>query len=269
MDWWVNTAGLILGVWGAVPTVILLRERLWGTRSMRRVLALGSQPRVEIMVTSSTTDVSKVGSPEKQKRALRSLVPSGDIAGVAELSVMLSRAYPTKSFLVTPSTMAPSNPNADNFVIGGPIHNDYARQLVESHRSTAGINAELIFDAQNRYIKFGDVEYGPDLDLLFEGNVPKLDYGIVMLTRVHRGSGTSRVLLTAGLTTYGTRAAAHFAAHQLGRYAKEHRLGRSPNVCVLVKAVLVNGEPYNLEPVAHLSGASLPTLVALQRGVIS
>lgn len=203
--------------------------------------------------------MSKVGPPQKENRALRSLVPSGDFAGVAELSVMLSRAYPSKSFIVTPSTMTPTNPDADNFIIGGPVHNDYAARLVEGRHSTVGVNSELIFDADKRFIKFGNDEYGPDLDLEFANNVPKVDYGIVMLTRVRRGSGSCRVLLAAGLTTYGTHAAAHFAAHQLAKYVKRNRLGKSPDVCVLVKAKLVNGIPYHLEAVSHLPGALLPS----------
>jgi hypothetical protein len=151
------------------------------------------------------------------------------------------------------------NLDADHFVIGGPIHNDYADQLIESRQATAGVNAELIFDANKRYIKFGQAEFGPDLDLELVNNVPKLDYGIVMLTRIRRGTASYRVLLAAGLTTYGTHAAAHFAAHRLASYIKNQHLGRSANVCVLIKARLVNGEPYDLEAIANISGGLLPS----------
>ena len=259
MDVWFTVAGLILGFWGAIPTIILIRERVTGTRALRRMLALGSQKQIEILVTSSITNISKVGPSDEARRAIRSLVPSGDLAGVAELSVMLAKAYPGKSFVVKPSTSAPANPNADVFVIGGPIHNSYAATFIEGRKATAGINSELIFDADHRFIKFGNVEYGPDLDLQFENNVPKLDYGLVMLTRIRRNLTSSRVLLAAGLTTYGTHAAADFAAHELVSYVRKNRLGRSPNVCVLVKAKIVNGKPFDLEAVAYLSGALLPS----------
>ena len=252
---WLAVLGLILSLWGAVPTAVLFRERVRGARSLRRMLALGPQKKIEFMVTSSRADVSRVGPPQREKRALRSLVPSGDLAGVAELGAMLSRAYPAKSFVVTPTGASFANPEADHFVIGGPVRNDYAARLIESCQDTAGITSGLIFDAGTRFIRFGTKEYGPDLDLDFSNNIPRLDYGIVMLAKVQRGPRSCRVLLVAGLTTYGTHAAAHFAAHQLVGYLKQNRLSRPPNVCVLIKAKLVNGRPYHLEAIGHLPGA--------------
>lgn len=38
MDAWSTVAGLILGLLGAIPTAILLRDRVWGARSLRRTL---------------------------------------------------------------------------------------------------------------------------------------------------------------------------------------------------------------------------------------
>lgn len=255
---WLGLAGVLIGVLGAAPTVILVRERLGGRRPIRRVLCLGAEQQIRILVTSSETSVSSVGPSDEVQRAIRSLVPSGDLAGVAELSVMLARAYPKKSFTVVPSSTTPANPEGDHFVVGGPVHNSYAGRLIESRRGTAGINAELIFDAEQRYVKFGHSEYGPNLDLGFKSHVPEIDYGIVLLTRVARGQSGARVLLVAGLTTYGTHAAAYFAAHQLSAYIRKHRLGKSPNVCVLVRSDFVNGQPYNLEALGHLPGALLP-----------
>jgi hypothetical protein len=256
---WLAVAGVAIGALGAAPTVILARDRLGGRRPLRRLLDLGSQRQIRILVTSSATNVSLVGSTDVKKRAIRSLVPSGDLAAVAELSAMLSKAYPKKSFIVVPSSATPTAPEGDHFVVGGPVHNNYAAHLVEGRESTAGNNPELIFDATNRYIKFGHSEYGPNIDLEFTNNIPRVDYGIVMLTRVSRGSEMVRVLLVAGLTTFGTHAAAYFAAHQMVQYLREQRMSKSPNLCVLIRSDFVNGQPYHLEPLGLLPGALLPS----------
>lgn len=237
----------ILTVAGAVPTFILMRERLRGRRPLRRLLGLGGSKIVEMMITTSSTEISSVGPDDETQRAVRALVPTGDLAGVAELSVMLANSYPSKTFVLTPSASPRRQPAADMMIIGGPVHNDFAKALIEGSMHTAGVGSEIIFDAPHRYIKFGPDEYGPNLDLKFVDNVPSVDYGLVLLGRIPALGRAQRVLLVAGLTTYGTHGAAYFAAHELAAYASSQKLGRAPNVVVLVRSTLVNGQPVSVQ----------------------
>jgi hypothetical protein len=247
---------------------MLVMDRFSGVRDLRKLLDLGPHKRVEILVTSSGSGISRVGPKDASLRAKRILVPSGDLAGVADLSVMLSRAYPRKTFIITPSARTRVDRNADNFVVGGPIHNEYAARLVRGDDGQGLVGLEVFMDADKRHIVFGRHELGPDLDLGFKDNVPALDYGRILLTRVatqgNKGKGTHRVLVAGGLTTYGTHAAAHFAAYQLASYAKSHGFSKAPNVYVLIKGEFVNGEPYDVRAVDHIIEA--PDLSTRGRG---
>lgn len=251
-----GVTGLVLGIAGAVPTAMLLNDKFSGVRDLRKLLDLGRHHRVEILVTSSSSGISKVGPKDSLMRAKRILVPSGDLAGVAELSVMLSRAYPKKSFIITPSARTRVDRKADNFIVGGPIHNGYTARLVSGTGRSGTKGLEVSIDADRRHIVFGRHELGPDLDLEFKDNLPGVDYGIILLTRVatqgDKGTAKNRVIVTGGLTTYGTHAAAHFAAYQLADYARKHGFLKGPNVFVLVKGDFVNGEPFNIRAIDHI-----------------
>jgi hypothetical protein len=112
----------------------------------------------------------------------------------------------------------------------------------------AGCITGIIFDANTRYIRVGKREWGPGLDLKFEDNIPTVDYAIVLLTAVSRFGNKQRVIAVGGLTTYGTHAGAHFVSHYLPSFARAERLGKAPNVCIVVRAALVGGQPYDIRP---------------------
>jgi hypothetical protein len=93
---------------------------------------------------------------------------------------------------------------------------------------------EVAMDADRRRIIFGRHELGLDLDLNFKENLPALDSGTILLTQVvtqgNRGRASHRELEQGGLTTYGTHAAAHFAAYQLANCAKSLGFSKAANV---------------------------------------
>lgn len=249
----ISTALAVVGIW---PTFELIRDRVRGRRPLRRMLCLGRTQELEIVVTTSSTGISTVGPKDRSRRASRSLIPSGDLAGVAELSVLLARAYPTRTYRVVPSTQLKLRPGIDQFIVGGPVHNSYAAQFFPSSAAEPGAS-QFDFDAMNREIVFGDLHLGPNIDLAFERNLPGIDYGYVILTTVQRRGASSRVLLVGGLTTYGTHAAATFAAHDLHELIRREGLGKAPNLQVLVKATIMNEQPCNVEAIKWRVGRPL------------
>jgi hypothetical protein len=152
-------------------------------------------------------------------------------------------------FVITPSAFKQDDRRRDQILIGGPVHNRYTSQLICGSLDHAHEGNRVVFDADRRYICPGEMEWGPNLDPLFHDNVPTVEYAVVLLTPVSRYGGRQRVIATGGLTTYGTHAGGHFISHHLVDFAQQHRLGTSPNICILVRAALVGGQPYDLQPV--------------------
>jgi hypothetical protein len=244
--------GLVVGLVGLVPTVILAREYLRERVPLRRVLDLRSKAGVEFLITTSAAGISSVG-PADGPRAWRELIPSGDLAGVAELFGLMVRVYPGRDLLITPSMRPQGDRRRDQIVVGGPVHNRYTSQLVCGDMTSASSDTPIVFDADRRYIRLGDTELGPDLDLCFEGDVPQLEYCLVLLSSIQRLGTQQRVIVAAGLTTYGTHAAAHFVAHHLASYCESNGLGRKPNTCILVRSAIANGQPYDLKALHHIT----------------
>ncbi|HSV64753.1 MAG TPA: hypothetical protein VLJ59_02445 [Mycobacteriales bacterium] len=250
--------GLALGVAGLTPSVVIAVDQMRARLPLRRILQLRSKQGVEILVTTSGSGVSDVGPPEGP-RAKRDLVPSGDLAGVVEICSMLARVYPRKAFVITPSSRTQEDRRRDQILIGGPVHNRYSARIVCGRMSEATPETPIVFDADNRYVKVGDRQLGPGLDLKFDDDIPRTEYSIVILTGIRRYGTSQRVVITGGMTTYGTHAASHFIAHELARFVASRRLGSAPNVCILLKAALVNGQPYDIDVLHHIPIAHLGT----------
>jgi hypothetical protein len=75
----------------------------------------------------------------------------------------------------------------------------------------------------------------------------------VLLTGIRRLGTSQRVIVMTGMTTYGTHATAHFVAHELAGFVGRQAMRRSPNVAILIKAALVNGQPYDIDVLAYQS----------------
>jgi hypothetical protein len=159
---------------------------------------------------------------------------------------MLARGYPGRPFVITPSAFPQTDRRKDQLLVGGPVHNYYTQTLIYGSRRTAAVNASVIFDADERYIRLGQKEWGPNLDLNFRKNIPERDYAIILLTSISQYGAHQRVVALGGLTTYGTHAAAQFLAHQLPQFCDDNGMGQVPNICLLVHARIVNGQPYDL-----------------------
>lgn len=110
-------------------------------------------------------------------------MPFGDLAGVAEISGLLSRIYPRRSSLITSSAREQEDKRRDQVIVGGPIHNQYANQLICGDLSAATPDTSIVFDATNRYVRVGETELGPDLDLNFLSNIPQVEYAVVYFTK--------------------------------------------------------------------------------------
>jgi hypothetical protein len=248
MEW----IGLLLGLVGIVPSAYIARDFFGKIMPTRRVLGFHNKDGVEVIVTTSSSGISSVGPDDVTLRAKRDLLPSGDLAGVAELSGLFSRTYPRRTNHITSSSRKQEDKKRDQVIVGGPIHNQYAAQLICGDFTGAEPNTRIVFDATNRFIRVGEVQLGPDLDLQFLSNIPQVEYAIVLLTKVHRYGRAQRIMCIGGLTTYGTYAAGHFVAHDLSTYARRNKLGASPNVCILIRAGMIKGQPYDVRVLTHI-----------------
>lgn len=248
----VSLLGLILGMVGVLPTLAIVFNRVRNVLPVRRALGLSSKFGTDILVTTSYTGISSVG-PAEGPRAKRDLMPSGDLAGVAEICALLSRAYAGRPYVITASRRKQDDARRDQILVGGPVHNQYTSQLVCGSRTKSSPDTVVVFDADERYIRLGAKEWGPRLDLRFKDDLPQVEYAIVLLTEITRFGGNQRVIAIGGLTTYGTHAAAHFLVHGLVPYLRSKRLGPRPNVCVLIRAAIVNAQPYDVQAVDYVA----------------
>lgn len=247
-----NWVGFVVGLVGVLPTLAVAVDRVRNVLPVRRALRLTSRLGTDILVTTSYTGISAVG-PADGPRAKRDLMPSGDLAGAAEICALLARTYARRPFVISASARKQADARRDQILVGGPVHNRYTAQLVCGSRVDSSPETVVVFDADDRYVRLGDREWGPGIDLAFEDDLPQRDYAIVLLTEVTRFGRKQRVIALGGLTTYGTHAAAHFLVHGLAAYVRAQRLGRGPNVCVLVRAAIVNAQPYDVRAVHHVA----------------
>jgi hypothetical protein len=242
-----------MGLLGLLPMMVLLREWVRERLPLRRALQFRAKAGIEVIVTTSHTAVSHVGPADESKRARRALVPSGDLAGVAEITAKLARVYPKRRLVIVPSAKAGEENASEKLIVGGPVHNRWASHVVCATEAEAIDGTEVVFDADRRFIRFGQQVLGPDLDLKFEENVPHVDYALIVLTKVNRFGSAQRVVVVGGLTTYGTHAAAHFLAHDLTQFLSTIGKRKNPQIAILLKARLANGKPFAVDPVAHIS----------------
>lgn len=248
MEW----LGVVLGILGLIPAIVVGAEFARNVLPSRRFLDFRSPHGSEIIVTTSSSGISGIGPSDEAKRAKRDLLPSGDLAGVGEVCGLLGRAYPRRPFVITSSSREQDDRRRDQLLVGGPIHNRYTAQLICGDLRDATGQTAIVFDAARRYVRLGTFEIGPDVDLNFEANLPQTEYAIILLSEVHRYGGSQRIVAIGGMTTYGTYAAGHFVAHDLAPFARASGLGRRPNVCILIKALLVNGQPYDIRVLHHV-----------------
>jgi hypothetical protein len=251
MDW-IGGVGLATGVIGVAPTLAILGDWAREQLPLHRALGFRSKSGIEIVVTTAHTGISSVGPADESQRAIRSLVPSGDLAGVADISAKLARVYPKRKIVVVPSTRAGDNNSAEKLIVGGPIHNSYASHVICGRSEDATSDTEVVLDANERYIRFGSREFGPRLDLRFEDNVPSLDYAVVILTEITRYGEDQRVVLVGGLTTYGTLCAANFLAHDLTSLLKRIKERKRPQIAILLECQLTNGRPFRVKAIDHI-----------------
>jgi hypothetical protein len=209
-----NLIGFVIGVVGVAPTLAIVLDRLRNVFPVRRVLGLSSKHGTDILVTTSHTGISDVG-PREGPRAKRDLMPSGDLAGVAEICALLSTTYRGRAYVITASARKQDDRRRDQILVGGPVHNRYTSQLICGSMSESSPEAAVVYDADERYIRLGDKEWGPRLDLQFVNDLPQVEYAIVLLTEITRYGRSQRVIAVGGLTTYGTHAAAHFLVYGL------------------------------------------------------
>lgn len=241
-----NWLSLALGAFGALSSLVLLDEFVVRRMGARRLIGLDPRPCVDIVCTTSLDTTSKWGSSS----AKRALTPEGELFGVMATANALGRWYPRSEMTIQNSERRSRTYDRDLILIGGPDGNGCTAEVFRWDELSSLIRIDA---TTSTLVLPGFSVNGYKHD--FVSGRPTRDLGLIVITR-NRWSpeGEARLLVFAGLTTYGTGAAAEFFFGHIGKRrrafpsALRKALRSDPFVYIVVEASFSNG---------YLSGSRL------------
>lgn len=229
VDRMIGVAGLALP-FIIIPLGTLLLQWIFATRPARRVLGLQRKGRIDVVATTNHT------APPAPGEADAPLTAVGELRAIAVASRAVARYYPKKEMSLFMSKEYSVRPEGDVLLLGGPLKNEYTSGFLERFNLDHP-DARVELDAEQHLLRLGDFELrGFDQRNTREG-VPRRDIGIVLLSSWTDDS-PQRVILCAGLTTYGTEAAARFLFEDVLKKTKRARtvrraMRKSPVIAVI------------------------------------
>jgi hypothetical protein len=229
LDRMIGVAGLALPFL-IIPLGGLLLRWILATLGARRLLGLQRQGRIDVVATTNHT------APQARGEADAPLTAVGELRAIAVASRAVARYYRKKEMSLFLSKEYSVRPEGDVLLLGGPLKNEYTSGFLERFNLDHP-HARVELDAEERLIRLGDFEIrGFDQRNTREG-VPRRDIGIVLLSS-WTDESRQRVMLCAGLTTYGTEAAARFLFEEVLKKTKRARavrraMRRSPVIAVI------------------------------------
>ena len=234
LDRALSLAGLVL-TFVVVPLGGLTLRWLFATRPARRLLGLQRHTRIEVVTTTSAT------APQGPGEADALLTAIGELRGIAVASRTMAKHYRKKKISYFMSDEYSVRPEGDLLLLGGPLKNQYSRGFLDrfnfDHPET-----KIELDALDRVVRIGPIDLGEFDQHYTPERVPRRDLGIVLLSSWTYDS-PQRVILCAGLTTYGTEAAARFLFEEVLKKTKQaSRLRRAmrhaPSIAVVVADIV-------------------------------
>ena len=207
--------GIILGV---IPFAGLWIRLLTTRRPARRFLGLDKDRPVEVIVSTSATRQAADGEAKSHTTAV------GELRAVAVGARTVLPLYRHKKMSVFMSAEYPGRLQADVLLLGGPLRNRYSETFLDFVNRKYP-SAQLTLDARACLIGLGGRQIV--FDQRSRKGVPREDLALLVLasdawsTEAHQ-----RVVLCAGLSTYGTEGAARFLFQRLLGASRESVLWR-------------------------------------------
>jgi hypothetical protein len=203
----------LLGLLGLIPLAVSAGEWLLDRRRVRRVLRLHNRGHLDVVVTTNHVQPYEAGVAKAYLTAV------GEARGIAALSRVLMRHYRKKNVDITVSVDYGGQPTGDVILLGGPLRNEWSRNFLRRLKDNYGVDIEIL--AEDSRIRIGEFDSGT-FDQELEDDIPKRDLGVVILAPWFQND-EHRVVMCAGLSTYGTEAAARFIFVDLPKNKPENR----------------------------------------------
>jgi hypothetical protein len=212
-----GVAGLMLP-FIVIPLGEMLLRWIFAMRPARQVLGLQRRGRIDVVATTNHTATQGPGEADATLTAV------GELRAIAVASRVVARYYPKKEMSLFMSKEYSSRPEGDLLLLGGPLKNEYTRGYLERFNLDYP-DAGVELDAERRTLRLGGVEIGDFEQRYTQEGVPRRDIGIVLVSSWTDDS-PQRVIVCAGLTTYGTEAAARFLFEEVLKKTDVARLVR-------------------------------------------
>lgn len=235
--------GLIGVALGIIPYSGMLLRWLTTRSPARRFLALNRDHPIDIIVSTNATRRATAGEARSHTTAI------GELRAVAVGARTVLPLYKHKKVSVYMSAEYPGRLQGDVLLLGGPLRNSYSESFLKLVNKKYP-SAQLVLDAQACLVGLNGRQFV--LDQRPNGGVPQEDLALLVLASdVWNTERHQRVVLCAGLNTYGTEGAARFLFQQLLRSSREsarlRRLLQGPAAAAIVHVTVEQGRAVHAE----------------------
>jgi hypothetical protein len=243
-----NLFANVVGLVGVIPILWAGRQIVTRYLHARRVLQFGLRRRLDVVVATSAFARSPGGTSRSYKTNL------GEIMGLASLAGALGRYYPRKPLEIHMSERIRHSLDKDIVVLGGPLFNNCAKDFI-SRFNEFYPKAAIVLDAPRHSLQVGDSYHVTEYDMAAAARIPTRDLAIVLIGRNPFASRQGTGILCAGMSTYGTAAAADYVFSTLvkpreGRESR--RLLRNRCGAAIVLAVRIVDQQHAHIAVEHM-----------------
>jgi hypothetical protein len=241
-------AANVVGLIGIVPILWAARQIVLRQLHARRLLQFGVRRNLDVVVTTSAFARTPGGTSRSYKTNL------GEVMGLASLAGALGRYYPRKPLEIHMSERVRHSLDKDLVVLGGPLFNNCAKDFITRFNRLYP-TASIELDAQKHSLQVGSRYREEEYDLAVSAGIPAQDLAVILIGRNPFASRQGAGILCAGLSTYGTAAAADYVFTTLvkRREGKETRhLLRNKCGAAIVLAVRIVDQQFTHISVEHM-----------------
>lgn len=234
-----DIVSLMVGIIGTASTLILLYERAIRRMGARRLIGFDASSSVDVVCTTGDESRSRYGS----SATLRALAPEGELQALGAVSNSLGRWYPRTEMSLQMSDRSTRKLDRDLVLIGGPAGNRCSAEVL----SQEPLEGLIHIDASTSSLTVCSFQANGYDHRLANGR-PQRDLGLILCARnPWSRQGKRRLIILAGLTTYGTGAAADYLFDNIGKdsspFTADVRaaLRSTWPVAIVIEASFING----------------------------